>query len=264
MKPLILPKAPIQIQRDNLLKENTDLKTELNAKAQNLIQKDNTIQNLQVELNLKNQIVTENSKLISQKNIQISLLQNQLNDSLNEINRYKLELEGIKQIENILKNEIAEKTKNLSDLTDTITTKNNNILLLESLKEKALDKASLLEKQNLISEQLINELKTDKLQLQQQQTKFQDQIFTLIEQNKKTEVIYELSKLGIKNTKIGKVTSEFKYLDMPDFSVFNEEESEFKYSDIVKFPLNNMRKTEEQISLTGNSSYDESSVEIQD
>lgn len=88
MKMKELPKAPIQIQRDELLTKVAELKkelaeksnlivtleSELNVKAQSLVQKDNTINNLQTELNLKNQAITEKQNIIT--NLEATLVLN--------------------------------------------------------------------------------------------------------------------------------------------------------------------------------------------
>ena len=99
MKKQELPKAPIQIQRDELIakvaslqellaskeKEVVTLQAELQLKSNSLIQKDGTIGNLQNELATKNKTITQNQETISQleanltkKNSDFSALENKL------------------------------------------------------------------------------------------------------------------------------------------------------------------------------------------
>ena len=88
MKMKELPKAPIQIQRDELLAKVTELKeeltkknnliatleSELNLKTQAITQKDNIINNFQIELNLKNQAINEKQNIIT--NLEATLVLN--------------------------------------------------------------------------------------------------------------------------------------------------------------------------------------------
>lgn len=94
MKVKVFPRAPIQIQRDELLAKVAELKkelteknhtivileSELNLKTQTITQKDNTINNLQTELNLKSQVITDKQNIIT--NLESALIFN--NEAINQ------------------------------------------------------------------------------------------------------------------------------------------------------------------------------------
>lgn len=87
MKVKELPKAPIQIQRDELLAKVAELKkelaeknhtivtleSELNLKTQTITQKDNTIVTLQSELNLKSQTIIQKDNTINGLQVELNL-----------------------------------------------------------------------------------------------------------------------------------------------------------------------------------------------
>lgn len=106
MKMKELPKAPIQIQRDELLTKVAELKkelleknnlivaleSELNLKTQTITQKDNTINNIQTELNLKNHVITEKQNIITNLEAKLVLNGEAISQKDHDIEKLKHEL----------------------------------------------------------------------------------------------------------------------------------------------------------------------------
>lgn len=161
MKLKELPKAPIQIQRDNLLIEVEQLKTALLQKDNIITSKSNTITELQNQLSIQSNLVTRNSA-------GLATTEQALNSKILECNT--------------LDKRIAAKDLIISEKQNTITQLQSQIVVERlSIQEKealivtvSREKASLVEEHRKSIEELREQLEDHKLLILQKESSLRE------------------------------------------------------------------------------------------
>lgn len=154
MKMKVLPKAPIQIQRDELLEkvrllhiENQNLKQKEKLLTDEVNSKNILISSLQKEIAIKNELVNDNS---NKKNYEVSLLEkitlleNTIKISEYQINELKLDKEDLKKEKIKLTNEVDKLKLSLQDVVSydssfNLKFKTLNLEDLDIVKSEILD-----------------------------------------------------------------------------------------------------------------------------
>jgi chromosome segregation ATPase len=150
MKMKVLPKAPIQIQRDNLILELEQIKSEI-------IEKNNIITALQDNIKqLEHNNLTKSQTIINYKNQIHDLIEsnNKKDNKINELEQsITIDLNNI----NILKHSIKNQDSQIQNLSIENSVKSNELKLLESnsiIKENTL-KDQLFEHNNRMTEKVV-------------------------------------------------------------------------------------------------------------
>lgn len=151
MKVKELPKAPIQIQRDELIAKVAELKAELAAKNSSITalqaelaskskiitDKDNTITNLKAELNTKGELIKQKEGIILEKQNIIIKKDEDINGLKSELN---LKDQSVTEQQNIITNlestlalnyeAMAQKEHNIEDLKAQLFQLENDVVIL--------------------------------------------------------------------------------------------------------------------------------------